>query len=214
MHPPAVGLSGLASPTPTALSAMDYPPTTEQAQPKTEQEAFDEYDSMKHQYPWLSPITPTTSGDNDKSPSSASEFLRKRGDGMNYMRRSNTSKTGSSFAARLIRQGSQGNRGLLSARFSITAGLLIAIIFAIGHHLFLQYLNGRSVAGYSQFWIKNAGNAFANCVAISLAMAASGALVQIVGINLLLIVTPSHFSVISSILTLKILNGWTDMENG
>lgn len=74
----------------------------------------------------------------------------------------------------------QVDLGTISTHAIIALNLLLAVILTVGHHLFLKYIDGDNVAKYNQFWIKNAGNAFSNCVSLSLGMAASSALVQVV----------------------------------
>jgi hypothetical protein len=43
-------------------------------------------------------------------------------------------------------------------------------LIAAGHHFFLTALNNRDVGDYSQFWIKNASNTFAQVVVIVLGL--------------------------------------------
>lgn len=66
---------------------------------------------------------------------------------------------------------------------SLILGLwLVGVIAAVGHHLLLHFLDGRNVEEFSQFWIKNASNAFgtvvqflfATSIAYSLSQAVSG----------------------------------------
>ncbi|KIM25959.1 hypothetical protein M408DRAFT_202900 [Serendipita vermifera MAFF 305830] len=61
---------------------------------------------------------------------------------------------------------------------TITLGFVLALLLAITHHLFLSYLHGRDIGNFSQFWVKNASNGFANVFSICMAYAATRALLQ------------------------------------
>jgi hypothetical protein len=63
---------------------------------------------------------------------------------------------------------------------SIVGGLVLAIALAVGHHAFLNYLDGRNVADFSQQWIKGASNGFSNGFSICLGFSAAAALNQMV----------------------------------
>ncbi|PVF92461.1 hypothetical protein CPB86DRAFT_183920 [Serendipita vermifera] len=63
---------------------------------------------------------------------------------------------------------------------------LLALLFAIGHHLFFSHID-TTLAGsaQSQFWVRNAGNAFAHFAVIFLGIAVSTSLIQaLMGIRL------------------------------
>lgn len=62
----------------------------------------------------------------------------------------------------------------------IVGGLLGSLGFVVGHHLYLQQLDGREVSQYSQTWTKAANNALAHGVALLLVIAGTTALTQVV----------------------------------
>jgi hypothetical protein len=62
----------------------------------------------------------------------------------------------------------------------IIAGTLSATAAATGHHFFLTSLDEQYSDGYSQFWVKNASNAFAHAVAILLGLVATASLARMV----------------------------------
>lgn len=60
-------------------------------------------------------------------------------------------------------------------------GLCLAgTVVAVAHHLMLHFLRGRKVADYSQFWVKNASNAFSTVVQWLWAASLTYSLMQVV----------------------------------
>jgi hypothetical protein len=58
---------------------------------------------------------------------------------------------------------------------------IMGLTLALGHHAFLSRINGRPTGSTdNQFWIRNAGNAFAHATVICLGTATSIALTQAV----------------------------------
>src|ERR1019366_9136473 len=62
----------------------------------------------------------------------------------------------------------------------MSAGLLLGVLAAVGHHLWYNHWNHKAVetASWSQTWIKNFGTAFAFLVKMFLAIVTSTAFVQ------------------------------------
>jgi hypothetical protein len=62
----------------------------------------------------------------------------------------------------------------------MTAGLLLGVLAAVGHHLWYSHWNRKAVetASWSQTWIQNFGTAFAFLVKMFLAIVTSTAFVQ------------------------------------
>jgi hypothetical protein len=62
----------------------------------------------------------------------------------------------------------------------MSAGLVLGVLAAIGHHLWYSHWNGKVVetASWSQTWIKNFGTAFAFLVKMFLAIITSTAFIQ------------------------------------
>jgi hypothetical protein len=62
----------------------------------------------------------------------------------------------------------------------MSAGLILGVLAAVGHHLWYSHWNGKDVetASWSQTWIKNFGNAFAFLVKMFLAIITSTAFIQ------------------------------------
>jgi hypothetical protein len=65
---------------------------------------------------------------------------------------------------------------------SIVGGVFVALVLAIGHHIFLQYLHGRNIDAFPQVWIKGANNGFSNIFSIFVGLSAASALTQIVSL--------------------------------
>ncbi|PVF92458.1 hypothetical protein CPB86DRAFT_829976 [Serendipita vermifera] len=63
-------------------------------------------------------------------------------------------------------------------RSTMGISLLLALVFALGHHLYLNSLHGKDADKYPQYWIKGASNAFSQAVSICLGTAAAYSLVQ------------------------------------
>jgi hypothetical protein len=61
----------------------------------------------------------------------------------------------------------------------ITA-FLTAILLSASHHLFLSYLNGQEVSLFSQFWMKNISNGFAQATTLCLQLVVACSLTQTV----------------------------------
>lgn len=69
----------------------------------------------------------------------------------------------------------------LSTEIYMILVLIMALILALGHHAFLSRINGRPTGSTdNQFWIRNAGNAFAHAIVLCLGIATSIALTQAV----------------------------------
>lgn len=69
----------------------------------------------------------------------------------------------------------------LSTEITMIILLIVAIILAVGHHAFLSRIHGHSTGSTeNQFWIRNAGNAFAHIIVICLGTAGGIALTQAV----------------------------------
>jgi hypothetical protein len=62
----------------------------------------------------------------------------------------------------------------------MSAGLVLGVLAAVGHHLWYNHWNGKVVeaASWSQTWIKNFGTAFAFLVKMFLAIITSTAFIQ------------------------------------
>jgi hypothetical protein len=69
----------------------------------------------------------------------------------------------------------------LSTEIFMILLLIMSLIMALGHHAFLSRINGRPTGSTdNQFWIRNAGNAFAHAIVICLGTATNIALTQAV----------------------------------
>jgi hypothetical protein len=66
----------------------------------------------------------------------------------------------------------------------MVGSFILALLFAIGHHLFFSHID-TTLAGspQSQFWVRNAGNAFAHFAVIFLGIAVSTSLIQAVSLS-------------------------------
>ncbi|KIM25955.1 hypothetical protein M408DRAFT_10190 [Serendipita vermifera MAFF 305830] len=60
----------------------------------------------------------------------------------------------------------------------IVGGIVVSILLADTHHIFLSWLHARPIDEFSQFWVKNASNGLASAVAIAIGVSATSALVQ------------------------------------
>lgn len=76
-----------------------------------------------------------------------------------------------------------------SVLLKIGAGTACAIVLMLGHHLFLSSLDGERVDNYSQFWIRNASNAFSQSVVIFIGFSAGPLMIQLVSYTLFYLIT-------------------------
>ena len=73
---------------------------------------------------------------------------------------------------------------------NIVGGLVTAVALAVGHHIFLHYLDAHNIEELPQVWIKGANNGFSNIFSIFVGLSAGSALTQVVRLFSCLYVSP------------------------